>query len=686
MSMVKMPPVKYELIKLSGGLDQVTPTLSLPSGVARRAANFEASITGGYTRIAGYERFDGRPNPSDARYSIITGTTTGAISVGDSVLSTSTGVTARVIAVNDGSIVLTRLSGIMVVGEFLSISGSNVMQIEEITVSADGKEDAEYLLLAASDYRQDIQAVPGSGPIRGVAYFNGNVFAWRDNTLTTAMNLYKSTSAGWQQIQLKSELSFANGTAAATVGDVINGATSGATATVRYRVLTDGLWASGDAQGYYVVDTVTGTFINGETIRIGTTPSATAVGTVTPVTLSPGGRVSAASANFMGSLLGNPSSTCLYGVDGVNNAFELWPDDLYVRIKTGMANDKPTRIAAHKNHLFLTYGSSLQHSAPGDPHNWNASLGAGEIVVDSDITELLVQPGDQATGAMAVYTRQNTFILYGTNLDDWNMTPYNIGAGAVMYTGQNMSASYVLDDRGVISLATSLNYGNFDTATVTLNIRPFIQQRRNLAVASCINREKSQYRLFFSDKTALYITIANGSVLGAMPMVFPVEVTCIVEGEKPDGSETSFFGAEDGFVYRLDVGGSFDGAPIPANISLVYNSINSPRVLKRYRKASVELTGEAYAEISFGYDLGYRSLSIDQPFDYVTEADLRSSYWDEFIWDRFVWDGADVSPSEIEVAGTAENISIRISSVSNLYQPFTVNNIILHYTPRRGIR
>ena len=36
--MARLPGVQYDLIQLGGGLDQVTPTLSLPSGVARRAA------------------------------------------------------------------------------------------------------------------------------------------------------------------------------------------------------------------------------------------------------------------------------------------------------------------------------------------------------------------------------------------------------------------------------------------------------------------------------------------------------------------------------------------------------------------------------------------------------------------------------------------------------------------------
>ncbi len=60
MAQAQLPRVQYDLIRLAGGLDQVTPTLTLPPGFARKAANFECNVSGGYTRIAGYERFDGR--------------------------------------------------------------------------------------------------------------------------------------------------------------------------------------------------------------------------------------------------------------------------------------------------------------------------------------------------------------------------------------------------------------------------------------------------------------------------------------------------------------------------------------------------------------------------------------------------------------------------------------------------
>ena len=171
-----------------------------------------------------------------------------------------------------------------------------------------------------------------------------------------------------------------------------------------------------------------------------------------------------------------------------------------------------------------------------------------------------------------------------------------------------------------------------------------------------------------------------------MPVQYAHPVSCCVEGDTATGNTSQFFGSTNGFVYRLDAGTSFDGESIPANINLVYNATGSPRVLKRYRNASVELTGDSYTEIQFGYDLGYRTTTIDQPQDETYDNDLRSGFWDSMVWDNFVWDGSDISPSEIEVTGTAENIAVRISSTSDLFPPFTVNSIIVHYTPRRGLR
>jgi len=677
-----MPKVNYDLINLAGGLDQVTPTLSLKAGFARRAANFECSINGGYTRIAGYERFDGHANPSDAFYNVLICALTGAVAVGDTVTGVTSSATGKVIARDGTKVVLTRETGVFANGETIQVSAANVGTVTSVQgMDMDGLTDATYRGLAADEYRTSISAVPGSGSILGVAYFKGTVYAWRNNAGATAAKLYKSTSSGWSEVALGYEIKFDGGTAEIFDGQTVVGGTSGASGAVTRVVLESGTWSAGTATGKLIMSITLGTFVNNEALTVSSVNKAVADGTSSAITLAPSGRVETVIGNFGG----GTANTKIYGVDGVNRGFEF-DGTVYVPIKTGMATDVPTRVAVHKNHLFFAFGESLQFSGIGEPYQWSPLVGAGEIALNGAITNLLVLPGNQTTGALGVYTRNDTNILYGTSSETFQLSTFNTGTGGLPFTSQNMDQAYVLDDRGVMNMNTSLNYGNFESNALTLRIRPFIQARRNLATASVLNREKGQYRIFFSDGTGIYMTFNGSKVLGIMPVQFTNSVTCCVEGETPDGSSTSFFGSTNGFVYRLDAGTSFDGAVIPANINLVFNSVKSPRVLKRFRRASVELTGDSYAEISFGYDLGYRSVELEQATATQYSNDLRSSYWDDMTWDNFIWDGRDISPSEVEVLGTAENMAIQLSSVSAIIKPFTVNNIIVHYSMRRGLR
>lgn len=673
--------VQYDLIQLKGGLDQVTPTLSLAPGVVRRAVNFEASITGGYTRIAGYERFDGRAYPADAVYTILNGVFPGVFS-GDNIVGVTSAAASHVLVVMPTYVVVTRETGTYIEGETLKVGVVNVGTLVTVTGGvADAFLDATYTNLAANEYRTSIQVVPGSGPILGVVFYKSNTYAWRNNSAGTAAAIYKSSTSGWTLIDLGKQISFTLGTGEIFEGDTITGATSGATGVVSRVVLETGTWASTDAAGRLMLSSTTGTFSAGEFLKVGGVNKATGSGAASAVTLLPNGRIESVIGNFGGGTAG----TRVYGADGVNKAFEF-DGTVYVPISSGMAIDAPKHVLVHKQHLFLSFGPSLQFSALGYPYQFVPLLGAGELALSEEVTNLVQLPGDQTSGALGIYTRNETAILYGTDATTFKLSTFNTGTGGIHYTVQNMDQAYVLDDRGIMSLSTSLNFGNFAPASLSMNIRPFVQIRRNLASASMVNREKGQYRLFFSDGFALYMTMLNGQLLGSMPIEFPNPVTCCVEGEASDGTATSFFGSTDGFVYRLDAGTSFDGQPIVADFTLVYNTINSPRLLKRFRKASVEMTGSSYAEILFGYDLGYRSLAYTQPGDVEYTNDLRPGYWDAAQWDTLVWDGSDISPSEIEVEGTAENMAVRISTSSAILQPFTVNSVIVHYTTRRGLR
>ena len=395
---------------------------------------------------------------------------------------------------------------------------------------------------------------------------------------------------------------------------------------------------------------------------------------VTTPALNAGGSYQFAIYNF-------GSGDMLYGCDGANKAFQF-DGTTFTQITTGMAVDTPNHIAGHKNHLFLVFDNSLQHSAIGNPLSWTPLLGAGELNIGQTVTNLMPQPGSEAAGALAVYGRNGTFMLYGTSSTDWNLVPVQADAGALAGTAQYLGQTFVLDDRGVTNLQTTSNFGNFTAASVSSLIRRLIAARKGRIACTGISRDKNQYRLFFGGKTAIYMTLGGGF----MPMEFSHDVTCYWSGEDADGEEASYAGTDEGYVMQFDKGTSLDGDEIVAWIELAYNHIKSPRTKKRYRKAIIEVGGEGYGSIWLSASLGYASTEYEHVPVSEQIARLAAGNWDSGTWDIGVWDGRILAPSEFELGGTAENIAIRIAQASDYQPPLTFYGIVLHYSPRRIIR
>ncbi len=680
MPSVQLPQVQYDVMVLKGGLDQVTPTLSTPAGMVKDGINFEVSVTGGYSRITGYERTDGRPSPSDALYRLYqVGAFIFVPAVGDTVTGLTSGATGTIAAVGADYVALTRIVGAFTVGEDLD-NGSGVFGPYAAALGSQGPQQDAILLAAASDiYRADITEVPGEGAILGVVFFEDELFAFRNAAggLTTA--IYKATAGGWTAVPLLYTVSFTAGSGDFADGDTL---TQGAnSATIKRVCLESGDFLAGTAAGRFIVTLpAPGNFAAGAATGSGG-GLATLAGAQTQITLPPDGRYEFNIDNFGG----RAATRRVYGCNGVGTAFEF-DGEVLAPIITGSTPDIPIHLAIFKNHLFLAIDASVVHSAPGNPFGYQAIDGSSEIAVGDDITGLTVTRGEQQGGGMAIYGRRSTSILYGNDAEDWQRVSYGEGSGCIRYSAQYLNEPYVLDDRGVITLQTSLNYGNFDQATLTSNIQNYINAKRTRVVASLVNRSKSQYRLLFGDGSGLFLTILNGKYLGAMPVELGDIPSCAWDGEQNDGSEVSYFGSTNGFVYQLEKGNSFDGEPLIASFTLVYNHQRSPRIRKHYRRAAIEVSGQGYARIDFGYTLGYGSMNIPQAGDSPYASSFAAANWDSFTWDSFFWDGITLAPTEAELRGTAENISFRISSGTNYVAPFTINSIITHYTPRRGLR
>jgi hypothetical protein len=475
-------------------------------------------------------------------------------------------------------------------------------------------------------------------------------------------------------------------TAIISEGDIIENRDSPTKAqlTVTRVSLESGSWASGTAAGHLIASTLAqGAFANLDLLDIqgGLTNVATADGAKADIKLPAGGRYEFINHNFGGQ--GN--TIRVYGVNDVGLGFEF-DGTVFAPIRTGMTTDQPNHVAAFENHLFFSFLGSAQHSGIGAPFTFSPIFGASELAVGEDITGFKVEPGSSGGGALGIYSRNRAHVLYGTDSTTWQLENYREEIGAIEHSLQQMGVSIFFDDRGVTSLRTTQRYGNFVHSVFSRLVQPTIEAKRNIVNASCVNRNKNQYRVFFSDDSALYCTFEGDQVVAIMRQQFAHTVECIFSLEQLDGTERTIFGSDDGFVYELDKGTSHAGVPIEAYLIFHYHHFGLLRVIKKYHDVMLEAGGNTYAEFSLSYELGYNAEGIVQPAPQTKALDFKSWNWDSFVWDEFFWDGITLSPSFLKIPGEAENIALVIRSNSDEFGSFLLSGALFNYTTRRRIR
>jgi len=674
-----------------GGEILTDPALSQSPGSLLYGKNYEVYPEGGYRRIDGYERYDGRTKPSESLYWILefnAGTTatvdtnviTGAISSATGELVADSVVESGSYAGNDavGYMVVALLSGTFAVGENIQVSASTVAVVKAVAnvlgATTDAL-DATYTHAAIERARSKIGTVTGSGPIRGVWVYNGSTYAFRDNVGATECKVYKSSTSGWTAVDLGKYIRYDTGSAEVSEGDTLTGATSGASGTVRRVVIQSGTTGSSDALGLFVLTGVTGTFQNAENLQVSSSTVAVSTTALVTVALVPGGRYTFVNYNFGGST----STNRMYGVDGFNPAFEF--DGTYwVPLFTGMDVDTPTHLAAHKGHLFLSFRKgSMQHSSITDPYGWSVVTGAAEMGTGDEITGLQVMPGD----TLAIFNRNRLYILYGESTANWNLKTFSANSGGIEWTIQNLTDTMFLDDRGVTTFQAVNAYGDFNMNSISKKVKPIIDEKQGLSIASVGVRSKGQYRLFFNDGTGLYATFTGTKIAGFIRVDLGKVVYTICSAEAANGDEILFFGSDDGYIYQLDAGTSFDGGEIEAILRFAYYHYDTPTRDKRFRRIQFEMSANSDVEIKFQPDFSYADPDVPEARTRDLSIDGSGGYWNIAYWNNFNWSGQIISTAEENLDGIGTNMGLLILSEATYEQPHTLQGVTVHFSPRR---
>ena len=589
-----------------------------------------------------------------------------------------------------GNLALSEVSsGPYTIEEDLSFSSTVFGQALAANV-VEGESDSTlsdtYTALAVS-IATGASAPTGSGAVRGVWVYNGKIYCFRDNTGATEGQMFEATSGGWSLVTLNDRLSFdAGDNNTPQEGDTVTGATSGASAPIRRVVLTSGTWGV-DAAGYFILGTVTsGPFQDNEQLEISAARIADADGANAAQTLPAGGRYEFRNNNFYGA----SDDYRMYGVNGVGLGFEFdntSGEQFFCEIETGMATDTPKHLAVHNYHLFYGFpGGSVQLSGDGDPVSWTVITGATEIAVGDEITGFNEEVGN----SLFIFTRNRSYVLQGNTRANFDLDDFNINSGAHEWSVDRIGLGCFFDDRGFTTLAQTQRADsvNFLENTVSELIQPLVKDLAENQQVKCAHliRSSNIYRCYFDDGRIVSIGFDNNRVTGHMPLEYPFIANCAVSGENSTGAEELYVGADDGVVYKLETGTSFDGDPIRAFVRTVLHHSKSPGRLKKYAQARLDATlrGALTLTGQLEYDFGDPDWNLADQLDFST--DTAGSYWDDFTWDNYVWDKQTSGIPQVKIEGEGTNVAVYLESTSSTDNPHTLRGITLQWHPRRTDR
>jgi hypothetical protein len=202
-------------------------------------------------------------------------------------------------------------------------------------------------------------------------------------------------------------------------------------------------------------------------------------------------------------------------------------------------------------------------------------------------------------------------------------------------------------------------------------------------------KEKNQYRLFFSDLAVLIATFSGEKVIGFTVANLLHSTHCIWSGENTGwfdknqaGNEEIYFGSENGWVFQLEKGNSFDGEDIEAFIRTSFYHYKTPQQRKRFFYVALNISSQAGSMISAMPDFSYSSENVPQARSMDLSVPGSAGFWGASEWDKFIWSGVVAYNGQISIDGIGDNMGLFIYSKSSTENPHILYGATVNYSMR----
>ena len=669
---------------LRGGLNLSASPLEVWPGAIRDSRNYFESTKGGYERIGGYERYDGRSSPAAATYYQLTfnnwDTHVTPISASTTITVDST-LTFYIMAIDTSTpdtliAYATALVG-TIADPYIALDWDGVSFLTKIIKrgSESDELDETYLESAWTYYRNQITQVGGtSTSCSGVLQINDTVLAFK-NDATNNPKIYKATTTGWDE---------------GRIGRAVEASTVSQDIVVNETIDSGNFTVMAVCKWYDPTTKLEDTTKKWLVVKPETALDFPAVGNNT----SSGG------ATFIVDSVIQPINAFGTYIEYQNHNFLSHPDDLTAFIADGtnvpmaysqqhhcllpiapdfnsLSDTKATHISVHNEKLMWSTGSgTFNISEPGLPFNYAGSFGAANIGVGDFITAL--QSADSEN--MIVYTKKGARKLTGTDNTNWAFFDAASNVGSQPRGVQKLDDIYALSSRGVGSLIRTDTSGGYAGGSVSTHVQEIVADLGTKLLCSTTLTTKEQIRWYFNDNTFLMMTVLPSDQ--GMTFSFGIAnyknrpVKNVSTEIWSDGRERTFFTSDNGYVYEADVGANFDGDSIYSYLELHSNHLRTPGHNKSFKKVFFEAEGLNQVTISLEYKSNYGA-KVFEARNFQIEGGRY--IWDEGLWDEARFDQAGRNRGRASLKGIGFSIGFTLDNDSKFVLPFKVTGYTIDF-------
>jgi len=348
-------------------------------------------------------------------------------------------------------------------------------------------------------------------------------------------------------------------------------------------------------------------------------------------------------------------------------------------------------LTVHDKHLIAAGVednlNTIYYSGTLDPTDFT-STGSGNIVLEDQIEGI-----KGFRNELYIFCTNSIFKLININdASNIAIVPVTKNVGCLSgYSIQEIGGDLIfLAPDGIRTVAGTARIGDVELGTVSKAIQPELtvlaQSINSYRITSVVIREKSQYRLFYTNLS----TAAAGQqgIIGTLrqngfewSQTKGLEVTEIGSGFSSNGIEKYYHGNNTGYVYVHDSGDDFDGTAILARYSTPDYDYGDLGTLKTLHYVRISASAEGIVEPDVQVKFEYGNTNIPQPtalFDLGTINPPSKFNSAVFGTNSFGGVSSPMIRVPLQGSGTSNNFTVISNDTKS---PYKINGLYVDYIP-----